>query len=140
MFSGMKSYPVELRERIVGFVGEGGSKVDAARHFKVSRQTVYRYLAAEQGGSLAPKPQGGSQKKFTDKKLLKAVAKKPDATLKEHAEKLGVSHVAVWRRLRQLSVTLKKSPALRRAGRGAEGMLPAGSGRAAGQRPGGVFP
>jgi Transposase and inactivated derivatives len=104
----MKSYPVELRERIVGFVGEGGSKVDAARRFKVSRQTVYRYPAAEQGGSLAPKPQGGSPKRFTDKKLLKAVAKKPDATLKGHAEKLGVSHVAVWRRLRQLSVTLKK--------------------------------
>ena len=119
----MKAYPVELRERIVGFVSEGGSKVDAARHFKISRQTVYRYLMAQQSGSLTPKPQGGSPKTFSDEKLRKAVAKKPDATLNEYAEKLGVSHVAVWQRLRQLSITLKKKPALRRAGRGAKGAL-----------------
>ena len=65
----MKAYPVELRERIVGFVNGGGSRVDAARHFKISRQTVYRYLAAQQGGSLASKPQGGSPKRITDKKI-----------------------------------------------------------------------
>ena len=136
----MKAYPVELRERIIVFVEEGGSKVDAARHFKTSRQTVYRYLAARQGGNLAPKPQGGSPKKVADEKLRRAVAKNPGATLKEHAGKLGVSHVTVWRRLLQLSVTLKKSPALHRAGRGAEGTLPARAGGAAGRRPGGVFP
>ena len=108
----MKAYPVELRERMIVFVEEGGSKVDAARHFKTSRQTVCRYLAARQGGSLDPKPQGGRPKKVADEKLRKAVAKKPDATLKAHAQKLGVSHVTVWRRLRQLSITLKKSPVL----------------------------
>jgi len=106
----MKAYPVELRERIVVFVEEGGSKVDASRHFQISRQTVYRYLTAQQGGNLAPKPQGGSKKKFESEKLRKAVVKNPDATLKEYGEKLGVSHVAVWQRLRQLAITLKKRP------------------------------
>ena len=107
-FPAMKAYALELRERIIGFVANGGSKTDAARIFNVGRKTVYRYLNAAQAGTLAPLPCGGSKKKFSSERLEEEVAKRPDATLKELGKALGVNPASVWRRLRQQSVTLKK--------------------------------
>lgn len=105
----MKAYPVELRERIVRFVEKGGGKVEAAAYFQVGRQTVYRYLQASQSGNLAPKPQPGRNKSFDDERLKHEVKTRPSATLKEHGKVLGVSPTAVWKRLRRLSITLKKN-------------------------------
>ena len=102
----MKAYSVDLRTRIVGFVEEGNSVAEATRRFKASRWTVYRYLGARRGGHLAPKPCGGSAKTFSDMRLREEVERRPDATLKEYAQALGVSHTAVWSRLRQLGITL----------------------------------
>ena len=112
----MKAHSVELRERIVGFVKNGGSKVDAAAYFQVGRQTVYRYLHASQNGNLAPKPQPGRKKTFDDQSLRREVKARPSATLKEHAKALGVSHSAVWKRLRKLAITLKKTREIPREG------------------------
>jgi transposase len=64
-----KAYSVDLRGRIVDFVKKGGSRAEAARHYQVSRWTVYRYLDATVSGSLAPKPQGGSKERFSSKAL-----------------------------------------------------------------------
>jgi len=104
----MKAHPVELRERVVRFVKNGGAKVEAAKRFDIGRQTVYRYLAAEREGRLAPRPWGGSRKRFGDDDLRREVKAKPSATLKAYGKALGVSHVAVWLRLRQLAITQKK--------------------------------
>ena len=87
---------------------DGGSKAEAARRFKVSRMTVHRYTGRGREGGLAPKPQGGSAKRFADGCLRQEVKRRPDATLAEHGLALGVSHVAVWKRLRRMAVTLKK--------------------------------
>ena len=115
-FQGMTPYSIDLRRRIVESVGKGHSKTDTALRFKVSWKSVYRYCKAAELGGLAPKPQGGSAKKVADERLMREVEARPSATLKRHAKALGVSHVAVWRRLRQLGVTLKNS---RDTGRGA---------------------
>ena len=48
------SYSLDLRERVVAFVREGGGKAGAARRFSVSRKTVYNWLSRE---PLAPKTQ-----------------------------------------------------------------------------------
>jgi DNA-binding Lrp family transcriptional regulator len=37
------------------------------------------------------------------------VKTRPSATLKEHGKVLGVSPTAVWKRLRRMSITLKKN-------------------------------
>jgi putative transposase len=105
----MKAHTVELRERIVGYVENGGSKTDAAAHFKVGRRSVYRYLEAARGGSLAPKPQPGRKRAFADESLRREVKAHPSATLESHGKALGVSRNAVWLRLRQLKITLKKN-------------------------------
>jgi transposase len=109
-FEGMKAYSMDLRERIVEFVGQGNSKAEASRLFNTCWKTVARYCKAAENGDLTPKPQGGSAKRFADETLRNAVRDSPSATLKKHAKALGVTHVAVWRRLRQLAITLKKTP------------------------------
>ena len=105
----MKAYSLDLRKQIVRFVKRGGSTAEATRQFEVSRWTVGRYLAAEREGRLAPKPTGGSKKKLEDAALRGEVKANPSATPKGYGEALGVSHVAIWRRLRQLKITLKKN-------------------------------
>jgi transposase len=115
MLPRMKAYALELRERIVRFVQEGGKKTEAARRFNVGRDTVYRYMKAAKEGRLAPQPRKTYWKKLNPEKLRKEVARHPDATLTAYKERFGVSHVAIWKRLRQLGITLKKSRPVRRA-------------------------
>jgi transposase len=89
-------------------VGDGNSKAEAARRFGVSWRTALRWCKAGPG-NLAPKPRLGRRKAFADESLRREVRHSPSATLKRHAKALGVSHVAVWNRLRQLGITLKKN-------------------------------
>lgn len=86
----------------------GGAKVEAARRFGLARSSVCRYLTAAQKGTLAPKTSWGKWRKLDPAKLQAHVEKHPDATLKELQSVFGVSHHAVWVRLRQLGFTLKK--------------------------------
>ena len=115
----MKAYAVDLRERVVKFINSGGSKAEAARRFEIARRTVYRYLAASQKGMLSPKTSWGHWRKLDPQKLHAHVKKHPDATLKELQSVFGVSHHALWVRLRQLGFTLKKTHKISRTQRGA---------------------
>ncbi|MCJ2542790.1 IS630 transposase-related protein, partial [Thermostichus vulcanus] len=38
------SYSLDLRERVVKYVEEGGSPTEAAQLYDVSRATIYRWL------------------------------------------------------------------------------------------------
>src|ERR1035441_8182370 len=104
----MKAYALDLRERVVKFIQDGGSKAEAARQLAVARSSVYRYLDAAKKGALAPKQSWGHWRKLDPQKLQAHVKKHPDATLKELQQVFGVSHHAVWVRLGQLGFTLKK--------------------------------
>ncbi len=54
-----KPYPLELRERVVGFVDEGHGHREAARHFRVSPKFVNDMIKLRwETGGLAPKCQG----------------------------------------------------------------------------------
>jgi len=121
----MKAYALDLRERVVKFLNAGGSKAEAARRFDLGRRTVYRYLAAAEKGTLAPKTSWGKWRKLDPQKLQTHVQAHPDATLKELQTVFGVSHHAVWVRLGQLGFTLKKTHKISRAQRGAALALPA---------------
>ncbi len=115
----MKAYALDLRERVVKFIAAGGTKAEARRRFSLGRSTIYRYLAAVKTNTLAPKKSWGTWRKLDPAKLQAQVKKHPDATLKELQVALGVSHNAVWVRLRQLGFTLKKTHKISRTQRGA---------------------
>jgi hypothetical protein len=78
----MKAYALDLRERVVKFVNDGGSKVEAARRFELARSSVYRYLDAVEAGTLAPKASWGHWRKLDPHKLQSHVKKHPGATLR----------------------------------------------------------
>lgn len=45
-----KSSALALQEQVVNFIRSGGSKYQAAQHFKLNRSTIYRYLERFQSG------------------------------------------------------------------------------------------
>jgi transposase len=121
----MRAYTLDLRERVVKFVAGGGTRAQAAQVFRLGERTVYRYLAAAKTNTLPPKTSWGTWRKLDPAQLSAHVKKHPDATLWELQVVFGVSHNALWVRLRQLGFTLKKTHQIPRAQRGAALALPA---------------
>ena len=128
---GMKAYTMDLRERVVKFVAGGGTRAEAAQLFRLGERTVYRYLAAAKANTLTPKTSWGHWRKLDPAKLQAHVRQQPAATLQELQRVFGVSHNAVWVRLRQLGFTLKKTHKIPRAQRSAALALPARTRKAA---------
>ena len=121
----MKAYTLDLRERVVKFIQAGGSAAAASQRLTVGRSTVYRSLAAVKTNTLSPKTSWGAWRKLDPVQLRAHVKKHPDATLAELQAALGVSHNAVWVRLRQLGIPLKKTHKIPRAERSPTVAVPA---------------
>ena len=115
---GMNGYSEDLRKKIVGALGRGATKIQAARTFGVSRSSVKRYAKlAEEGRPLAPKKRPGLRPKLdgTAERLLeKDLEERPAATLAQRREFLrrargvSVSESTVSRALRRLGWSRKK--------------------------------
>jgi len=103
------TYSVDLRRRIVSFVGDGGSKAEASRRFSISRKTVYNWLSCD---DLTPKRHGPRRRKIDRDALLRDVALYPDALLRERAVRFGVYPNAIWCALRKMGIRHKKTDAL----------------------------
>jgi transposase len=98
----MKAYSEDLRRKIVGAIGRGMPKAEAARTFGVGISTVKRYATkANKGESLEPCPAPGKRPKMDERvgKLLEEDLKeRPFATLRERCEYVeAVSGVSVSR-------------------------------------------
>lgn len=63
------TYQTPHRIAVLSFVAEGGSKVEASRIFKVSRETIYRWLRLD---DIAPKPPPKTRHRKIDKDRLSA--------------------------------------------------------------------
>ena len=107
-------YSLDLRERVMAFIDEGGKKVDACRIFKVGHNTVYLWMRQRKSrGTMKPLARGKYKARLLhESKLVEHVKKHPEATLMEMAEVFSVSHVAIWKALRRLNITHKKKPSV----------------------------
>jgi len=121
-----RPHPIELRERVVGFVDEGHSHRAAARRFRVSPKFVNDMIKLRrQTGGLAAKPQGNLGRTGKLRGLEGWVRARLDAkgelTLDELCLELEQEHEvrvhrsAVGRWLHRLELSHKKNPARRRA-------------------------
>src|SRR4051794_14321046 len=90
-----KAYPIELRARVLadcdaGLGTAGGGREDTRRGAGVGRLKQHR---RERGGDIAPRTGGGRRgtAKIDRARLAALVARRPDATLLELADGLGVT-------------------------------------------------
>jgi transposase len=120
----MKQYSVDLRERLLGAIDAGLSQAEASRLFGVGTSTITRWRQRASTGALAPTPRPGRTPRIgpADATALQAqVAAAPDATLADHCatwartHKVTISVATMSRAIRHLGITVKKSPARRRA-------------------------
>ena len=100
-------YGIDYRRRVLSYVQEGGSKADAARLFKVSRNTIYEWLKL--GDDLSPRLAETRSGKIDKEALARHVEKNPDALLRERAADFGVSTNAIWEMMRKLGFVKKRA-------------------------------
>jgi transposase len=114
-----KAYSQDLRERVMAAVDSGTGAYAAAAIFRVSVSYVYKVLGRrERTGEASARPwAGGPKPKLAghDQALCARVMSKPDATLAElqawlmAEHDLKISIGCLWKSLRELGLTLKKS-------------------------------
>lgn len=115
----MRAYSLDLRERVAADLDAGASQAATARKYRVSTRWIYKLMRQrEETGDLAPRrgrsgpPRGLAGR---EEELAELVRQTPDATLDELRQELAasVSVVTVWRALKRLGLTLKKSGSCR---------------------------
>lgn len=99
------AYGTDYRRRVIAFVKEGGSKRDAARLFKVSRETIYQWLT--RGDDLASRPAKTRRRKIDKEALRHHVREYPDALLRERAVVFKVTPEAVFFALKSMKFVKK---------------------------------
>src|SRR5262245_32969890 len=120
----MRPLSDDLRLRIHEACQDGEATAAVAERFAVSTAFVRRLKQRfRQTGSIAPKPGGrGPAPKLADRieELRRAVRDHPDDTPAEHNRRLGpgVSRTTVWRMMRRLGLTYKKSRSTPASGTG----------------------
>lgn len=103
----MMTYQTPHRLAVLSFLEEGGSKVEASRIFKVSRETIYRWLRLD---DIAPKPPPKTRHRKIDKAALKRhVEENSDMFLRERAAVFGVHMSSMGHALAKMKIGKKKS-------------------------------
>src|SRR5262245_53529778 len=113
----MKTYSMDLRERVVAACDAGGAtREEVAARFSVSVRWVRDLLKRRRDtGSIGPRPRGGGRAPAFDEaasaRLRRAVRDDDDATLEElgRAARVACSAAAVYRAPRRLGITRKRS-------------------------------
>lgn len=100
------TYSLDLREAVISYINNGGSKVEATRLFNISRNTLYRWLGMD---DLHPKAHGLRNRKIDKEALAKHVEDYPDMFLRERAEAFGVHLSAVHYALKKMRIVKKRA-------------------------------
>ena len=107
------SYSLDLKKRVLAFIEEGHSKVDASKIFHVSKRSIFLWAKEKkEQGELKLKLHDRKPYKIDDKKLAEYIQKNPDHYLKEIAASFHVSISAIFYALRRLKMTYKKNVSL----------------------------
>jgi transposase len=125
-----KAYSMDLRKRVIEAWDEGQTIAQVSKQFRVSTSFVEKLQQRRrESGTLEPKPHGGGRQPLLspahDETLRALLTAKPDTTLAELRERLGIKvHLStLWYRLQRLDLTFKKNTDRGRAS--ARGRTPA---------------
>ena len=105
------AYSIDLRKKVIDFLGRGHSQREAQKVFGVGLSAVNRWHQQYHAtGSLKNKYPCRRYRKLDMAQLKSYVNEHPDAYLKEIGEVFGCSDVAVLYAFRRLGITRKKRP------------------------------
>lgn len=123
----MKAYSMDLRERVLSDCDDGMTTAEVAEAYRVSTAWVRRLKQRRrETGEVAPRvarPGPTPVLAGESDRLRQVVRANPDRTAAEYRQLLGTAAavVTVWRALRRLGLTHKKSAARGRAGAAGRG-------------------
>ena len=100
------TYSLDLRERVVRYVNNGGTKASASRKFEVSIWCVNDWCNRE---NLAPKKHGRRKRKLNRDALREDIRLYPDKLLRERADTFNVCISTIVYALSQMNITHKKN-------------------------------
>lgn len=103
----MMTYQTSHRKAVLSYIKEGGSKVEASKIFKISRDTIYRWLQLENPVPKAPPKT--RHRKIDKAALARHVEEYPDLYLRERAAYFEVGISSMHTALRTLGYRKKKS-------------------------------
>jgi len=118
----MQAYSMDLRQRVLLDVDAGLGTQATAEKYRVSTRWIQKLKRRRaQTGEVAPRvSRRGRRPRLTGHEETSAelIRQKPNATLRELQQELGVSAsvASLWRALKRLGFTLKKSIACGGAG------------------------
>lgn len=120
----MAALSLDLRHRIMAALEKESSSLKVAARFDVSASSVRKLrLKVQRTGEIAAGKARGRERLVqgrSEKRLRQLIERYPDATLEVLCELLeekagvAVSETTMWRQLRRMGLTLKKSPSTRR--------------------------
>jgi putative transposase len=105
MEKGQMTYSLDLRKRVVEWIEQGGGVTQAAKIYKVSRATIYRWLEREE---LEPTKVERRKRKLDWEELRKDVEENPDKKQSDRAKKFGVRPGAISYAFQEMKITRKK--------------------------------
>jgi transposase len=105
------AYDEKYRARAVAFKDSGHTFEQLKKAFGTCSHSYYKWKQnKESTGFFVPKTEKATRKrKISPEELKLAIEEKPDAYLREPAEKFNCSTTAVHKRLEQLKITNKKN-------------------------------
>jgi len=95
-----------MRHRVVLYVKDGGTKISASRHFKVSLWCVNDWGKRD---TLEPIKSTGRPRKIDWEALRADIQNHPDKVLRERAKEFGVHINAIWSVCQKLKISHKKT-------------------------------
>lgn len=106
------AYSEDLKQRVLVFVRQGGSKAEAVRVFGISRATIFLWLK-QPPDHQRRKPGPKTGHKIDRQRLAQLIEQRPDLLQREMAQIMGVSVNGISCALMAMKITRKKNAALR---------------------------
>lgn len=104
-----KPYSIDLREKVIKFLEEGGLRSKAAKIFKMSPTTISTwYTRYKCEGNYNPKKRLGAKPKINSEDFMSYIENNPNITASEIGKKFAISASGAKYWLKKLNFTFKK--------------------------------
>ena len=99
-------YSLDLRQKVINFIENGGTITEAAHTFGIGRASIYRWLSRP---TLEATKVKSRRRKLDWEELEKDVKENPESKLSDRAKKFGVNPTAIFYALKKMKITRKKN-------------------------------